>query len=379
MLPPLQPRPRQHPHPHSVGRHNDPDGAIRLTDNDAAIARLSAVQRHYLADPFITHFVPRAHLQPVRPPLINIGTYVRSEALDELVDRWLALAEQEGKPCQIVSFGAGSDTRFWRITVRVQAGKRNSWLNTYIELDFAENTIKKAMAIRKSKDLSAILGKPEDVKLANGGTSLHSPKYHLLPIDLRLPPKEALAPLLTAPSPVSSTTQSILSPSLPCLMLFECVLVYMSPAASNALIEWFVDYFSDNPAQGGSSVLGGIVYEMFGLGDAFGKVMLKNLQARNVSLPGVDPYPTLLSLPERFLQHGYTASQALTLREIRRAHISRSELERISHLEMLDEIEELELVLEHYAITWGLKLPPDGSGLKAKWETWGLTAKEQEE
>lgn len=94
------------------------DAAIRATDNDAALARLSAVQKGYLTDPFISALVPRAHLQPPRPPLINIGTYVRSEGLDELVDGWLSLCAEDGKHCQIVSMGAGSDTRFWRIAVR---------------------------------------------------------------------------------------------------------------------------------------------------------------------------------------------------------------------------------------------------------------------
>ena len=39
---------------------------------------------------------------------------------------------------------------------------------------------------------------------------------------------------------------------------------------------------------------------------------------------------------------------------------------------MLDEIEELELVLAHYAITWGLKLPENADGLQASWTQWGL-------
>jgi [phosphatase 2A protein]-leucine-carboxy methyltransferase len=58
----------------------------------------------------------------------------------------------------------------------------------------------------------------------------------------------------------------------------------MSPAASSALIQWFVDYFSGSSSntttstQGGCPALGGIVYEMFGLGDAFGRIMLSNLQ-----------------------------------------------------------------------------------------------------
>lgn len=42
---------------------------------------------------------------------------------------------------------------------------------------------------------------------------------------------------------------------------------------------------------------------------------------------------------------------------------------RISQLELLDEMEELELVLAHYAITWGVKV----SGARTvDWGTWAL-------
>ena len=96
----------------------DANGSIRQTDSDAAIARLSAVKLGYLQDPFIRFLVQRPHLQPPRPPLINIGTYVRSEAIDKLVEEWLELSAVDGEKCQIVSMGAGSDTRYWRINVR---------------------------------------------------------------------------------------------------------------------------------------------------------------------------------------------------------------------------------------------------------------------
>src|ERR1700691_470292 len=99
--------------------HQDFDASIRLTDADAAQARLSAVQKGYLQDPFVKALVPRAHLQPPRPPLINVGTFVRSTAIDNLVNGWLELAKHAEKSCQIVSLGAGSDTRFWRVAVRL--------------------------------------------------------------------------------------------------------------------------------------------------------------------------------------------------------------------------------------------------------------------
>ncbi|KAJ7119623.1 leucine carboxyl methyltransferase [Mycena epipterygia] len=337
----------------------DADSSVRLTDTDAALARLSAVQKRYLQDPYIKHLVPRSHLQPPRPPLINIGTFVRATAIDDLVFQWLQTPTSHGTRCQIVSLGSGSDTRFWRIAT----GAHKDALAAYVELDFPEITSKKAMAIRKSKDLSAVLG--TEVVVSHGGTGLSSSTYHLLPVDLRLPPADTLGKFLAAEG------SAILSPALPTLLLFECVLVYMSPAASSALLQWFVDYFSPS----GSGVLGSIVYEMFRLQDPFGRVMVENLKARHVSLPGAEPYPDVDSLPGRFLNLGFTAARALTLKEIRKSYIPRAELERIAKLELVDEVEELDLVLDHYAITWGLFIPQSESASAAAWGQWGLSAK----
>ncbi|EMD33157.1 hypothetical protein CERSUDRAFT_118220 [Gelatoporia subvermispora B] len=346
--------------PMRVPANKGDDAAIRATDSDAALARLSAVSKNYLSDPYIRHFVSRPQIQQPRPPLINIGTYVRSEGIDTLVDRWLDLAQEEGMQAQIVSLGAGSDTRFWRIA----AGPRRDALRTYVELDFPENTMKKAMAIRKNKDLGAALGPVDKVSLTSGGTTLHSSVYHLLPADLRLHPAEVLTPLLSSPLPGAS--EPLLSPAHPTLLLFECVLVYMTSAASSALIQWFTDYFAER------GVLGGLIYEMYGLEDQFGRVMKENLKARGISLPGVAPFTTFASVQSRFAGYGFTTSHAVTLRDLRRSYVTPAEQERISQLEMLDEIEELELVLEHYMIAWGIKLPQDKQTLKAKWNTWGL-------
>lgn len=52
-----------------------------------------------------------------RPPLINIGTHARTTGVDELVRRFLLGPAKAAGGGQIVSLGAGSDTRFWRIMV----------------------------------------------------------------------------------------------------------------------------------------------------------------------------------------------------------------------------------------------------------------------
>lgn len=102
-------------------------------------------------------------------------------------------------------------------------------------------------------------------------------------------------------------------------------------------------------------------------------------QSRGVSLPGAEPHPDLDSLSHRFRDLGFTTAQAVTLREIRRRYIEPRELQRLSQLEMLDEVEELELVLDHYAISWGVKFPEGCAHEHGAGGAWGLIAKEQEQ
>ncbi|CAE6491056.1 unnamed protein product [Rhizoctonia solani] len=316
----------------NIHKLKDSDSAIRETDTDAAHSRLSAVRQGYLVDPYLAPLVPRARFVPTRAPLMNVGTYVRSTAIDMLVESWLNLAGANTEKRQIVSLGAGSDTRYWRL---MDKGFRER-IASYVELDFTENTSRKAKAVMQSQSLSDALG--SDVKIERGGTGLGSSNYYLIPLDLRegVP---ALEPLISSPS-----SNAPLDPSLPTLFIAECVFVYMPPSASGAILQWFSNTFGR---------AAGIVYEMFGLQDSFGKVLKDNLKARHIELPGVDAFPSLNSQLSRYTSNGFSHSKGRTLKSIRRENIPVSELQRISRLEHLDEIEELELVLEHYSITWG--------------------------
>lgn len=115
------------------------DDAVRNTDSDALLSRLSALKLGYLPpEPFTQEFwassqshtaqqqrapgpsgssFPRLHQPDAaarRSPLINIGTYLRCTAIDAEVETFL---KQGDGPKQIVSIGAGSDSRYWRIVV----------------------------------------------------------------------------------------------------------------------------------------------------------------------------------------------------------------------------------------------------------------------
>ena len=129
--------------------------------------------------------------------------------------------------------------------------------------------------------------------LGNGGTALHAPKYHLLAADLRNDPVDTLQETLT--KAFQGSTSAILSTEYPTLLLFECVLAYMTVETSSWLLQWFIKYFSTGSDEVTRPIgplgciiyemfgpLGCIIYEMFGLNDSFGKMMLTNLQVSSV-------------------------------------------------------------------------------------------------
>lgn len=128
------------------------DNAIRETDTDAAVSRLSAVNAGYMQDAYASYFVKRPQK---RPPLINVGTFIRTWALDKLIHQFLASNQYSRK--QIVSLGAGTDTRFFRLRSSPLEAVRNS-IARYVEIDFPEATTRKAMIIRKQSVLGATLG-----------------------------------------------------------------------------------------------------------------------------------------------------------------------------------------------------------------------------
>ena len=85
---------------------------------------------------------------------------------------------------------------------------------------------------------------------------MSSSRYHIRPIDLRT--ESALDPIL-----------ELLDPTVPTLLIAECVLAYMDRRSSDALLRWLSDRFD---------VAAAVVYEMFGLDDSFGRVMRDNLK-----------------------------------------------------------------------------------------------------
>ena len=294
------------------------------------------------------------------------GTYVRTTAIDELVNRFLDDGDGDATQKQIISLGAGSDTRVFRIF-----SKNPSTQLVYHELDFSVNTSAKIKAIRASPLLQRAIPVDRQALPAVGneenaaGDSLHLPNYHIHPIDLRSLAANSTSTTDSVTNEDHSTSDSIenklslpgIDPTLPTLLISECCLIYLSPTDADAVIDYFTRHLFPP-----STPLGLIVYEPIRPNDAFGKTMVSNLAARGIQLQTLHKYSSLPAQRQRFVDHELGTGQGAVDIDFIWSHwISEAEKERVAALEMLDEIEEWRLLAQHYCVAWGWR---DGGNSK---------------
>jgi [phosphatase 2A protein]-leucine-carboxy methyltransferase len=371
-------------------RRLDEDESIRATDSDALSCRLSALKAGYFEgveqDPYSELFstssssaIPQGQsfLNPPisrRPPIINVGTFLRCTALDKLISDFL-LSGDASQEKQIVSVGAGSDARYWRLQSNPALASR---LSHYLELDFPSIVSKKLQAISRHSALQSHLDAEPSLRSGPLGDCLVCSRYAIQSCDLRALAEQK--PSTSGKSDDGDVLQS-LDPTKPTLILAECVLAYMAPEASVSLIETIASRIHP------STEVRALCYEMCLAGDAvastsinghqhqsannFGKVMLSNLETRGLSLLGARAFPTTDSHAQRFQKALTTSisssattsngvrpqvqSGATSLRAIW-STLPPAERERLGRVEGLDEVEELELLLSCYCISWGSRI-----------------------
>ena len=150
------------------------DAATRSTDTDALLSRLSAANLAYFPDPISPLLLsPSQRRQATpRPPLINIGTHARTWSIDALVGQFLdslgADGEGDGAKGQVLSLGAGTDGRFWRMKEEREREEGKGWrCRKWVEVDFAEGTGAKARAVATKPRLKGALSGEAKIREPN--------------------------------------------------------------------------------------------------------------------------------------------------------------------------------------------------------------------
>ncbi|KAF4301037.1 hypothetical protein GTA08_BOTSDO10552 [Botryosphaeria dothidea] len=318
------------------------DRIVQQTDDDALNARVSAVDAGWLNDPFVKAFVTKDVER--RDTSIMRGTYIRTTAIDELVERFLAINPDQ--PKQIVSLGAGSDTRFFRII-----SARSSIPLIYHEIDFPDNTRRKIAAIKRTPFLLSVItshiANQSQLTTSDDLTSLHSPVYNIHPLDLRslatkFPETESSTSLPELPN---------LSPTTPTLILSECCLIYLTPDHADSIVSNLTSKLIPDPTP-----VSIILYEPIRPDDSFGQMMISNLGRRGIVLQTLKKYWSLSSQRERLKQYGFITDQASAdVQFIWEQWLSAEDRSR----RILDGEEEWKILAWHYCFVWGWR---DGGG-----------------
>jgi len=300
--------------------------AVQLTNLDATISKYCAVSKGYYSDPYIHLFVST---KEKRQPLINRGTHARVQAVQRLVERFLQFTTPYGKR-QIINLGSGFDTLVFRLREKEFLGQDD----VFVELDFPEITRTKRQIIQQYPSLHSLLGTTSFQKVHDG---LSCGIYWLIGVNLEQVER------------VSYLLEKVcqLSPDSPTLVISECVFTYMEPQNADQIIQYFSSTFS---------FISFILFELTFPTDPFGRQMVKNIEQRGCSLASLSAYPTLKAQKERFIQYGYPKVDIMSMYSFYEDVLDSEEKQRIERLELLDELEEWRLLMQHYFLLYCLKV-----------------------
>ena len=303
--------------------------ALASTAMHAAQGKAAAVAAGYWTDPFASFF---AHAGESPGPLINRGQYVRVAAIRSIVQGFLEATAAAQMPAQIVSLGAGFDALFWQLSAAGVAPR------LYIELDQSSIVRRKRELISSTPALRRAVV-PLAANTSHGGAS----GYTLAEVDLNDVNQLAVA-----------LEEGGWQAAEPTLIIAECLLMYLRPEVSDALVGWFAN-------RAPCAAL--IAYDAIGPYDRFGQMMMDNLKRRGCPLLGLRDLPDTAAHEARCMRLGWNRACAMSMLSYHDHVISAAERMRICKIAMLDELEEWRMLLEHYCVVLAVREPsvPDGA------------------
>jgi O-methyltransferase involved in polyketide biosynthesis len=325
------------------------DFLVMGTAEDAMKAKVATVQAGYYEDPYINEFRSKGTWEAQHPAvqvIIKRGTYARVICIQKAISSFLReCCNMEAKPerAQVIVLGSGKDSLFFRMIDERRQNARSDSLEQsfhWFEVDHAEILQQKMEVIHQSPVFASTCSPTSvsgcfEVLPTPASLPWHQAKCHLLAHNLNLNPESLMQKLI----------QLGMSLTAPTLVIFECVLMYMTVDGAKNLLSTLASDIDDCTF---------VSYEpIIGVNSLFGQVMRDNLRKVGV----VQPLSCMLEL--RTISHWLnffasfgctcvTSCDMYTAYETVLSHAQRSHAQRC---EFLDELEEFILIMQHYCLT----------------------------
>lgn len=318
-----------------MNHSNRIDEKTKFSARDSLACKYSACRLGYFQDPLIE--AVHASLngtagkpnQVRRSPIIHRGYYARNVSFTNGMMEFFNLTAEGDR--QVLFLGAGYDT-----TPLIPYQQNLQRVRTF-EVDF----------------LDIINSKVDILKSIPGFMSLLS-GYVTEGADVNVNSKTIIGPhtfisgdLRHAESVAAALLESGFDPDVPTLVLSECVLVYMDKESNMQLATELGKIMHNNALW--------MTYDMIKPDDVYGKNMIRNLRNVGFEIPGLTDFPTLEAQKDRFLLTGWGDAHSCNMRFYYDKLLSIECKERISKLEMMDEVEEWNMLMEHYSLTIATK------------------------
>jgi O-methyltransferase involved in polyketide biosynthesis len=282
--------------------------AIQQTAHDACSRKVHCVAKGYLHDSFVRFF--ERDTTVINSPLMNRGTWLRTTAFENVVKHFADSHER----MQVVSFGAGMDTLFFRL----KATHNLAHVERYVEVDLPDMVEEKQRIIAQHDVLREL------------ATDEH---YRLVPADL------------SHPDHIGQIIAEHVLPDVPTILIAECVFIYVEEAASRRLLQSMLTaHFVP-----GLSVMF-VSYDAILPNDRFGQMMIHNLAERHIELKSFKELPTCQAHVDRALAIGFKTASSVSMKALY-LKAPKAEQQRLNALEMIDDWDEWNLVHDHYSFT----------------------------
>lgn len=335
---------------------------VMLNDNEIALmAKTSMIHKKYITnDPFTSLMYGRVVSKQFvyKQPIINRGTYTRYQCIEIIANKLLTMnyRDYDSNNFQILQLGIGFDTsgikminQFKLNAPRIFEVDLPSVISSKLAIILSTPELMDALAPSPVVPREPIQGVPNEPS----SLPLKSDEYRVNGFDncAKIGKLSLIGcDLKNSDDIIKALCAMGFEMDKPTLVITECVLVYLHDIDTVHLIQKLSSHLKYGVW---------LSYDMLNPNDSFGKVMYRNITHAGFQLPGFISFPTLESQRDRFTANGFDIANSCSMLQAYNNIISKEEKQRVSRLELLDEIEEWELLMNHYSLSIAVKGPED--------------------